>query len=457
MAISAQERNLPVQHFGTSNLDTTLNCIRTVYGKPAIWDDIDTNLLIQPCPSSRKLLQDSLATYGIRVFDAADFVFIIPSNLFQAPAGGTEPPHVFLKWSTITIHLNLQSLRESDEMPEYASEIAKEILKRARMVPFALGMSNHEGFPVTGAVETHLNIALWVGQLGPDKGQSVVALINARPDYFTARIVYGEWRNGEYVMRWDSPLFNVLHGDAYFQDVNGDGSKEIVIESTSYGNQEYPLLVVFDKNGRELTRQSKCETRFLYGRNFDERDGTCAIYGAAISFSENQAGPKDIYVNGWYGDRENHVFKLSNGVYIPGPPVKGSFPPMTEEASQISDPAVFNRQGLEFMKRKDYASAVTKFMGASLLAGDKNSEYTNNVGYALYMEEKYDLAVSWLKKAVAVDANRAVAYMNLGDAYAKLNRNSDARQAYAKYLELAPNSKSAPDIKKKLDTLPPAP
>jgi predicted RNA polymerase sigma factor len=39
----------------------------------------------------------------------------------------------------------------------------------------------------------------------------------------------------------------------------------------------------------------------------------------------------------------------------------------------------------------------------------------------------------------------------------KLNRNAEARQAYQKYLELAPNSKVAPDVKKKPDALPPTP
>jgi hypothetical protein len=38
-----------------------------------------------------------------------------------------------------------------------------------------------------------------------------------------------------------------------------------------------------------------------------------------------------------------------------------------------------------------------------------------------------------------------------------LNRNTEALQAYAKYLELAPNSKATPDVKKKLESLPLSP
>ena len=73
------------------------------------------------------------------------------------------------------------------------------------------------------------------------------------------------------------------------------------------------------------------------------------------------------------------------------------------------------------------------------------------------MEQKYDLAVYWLQKTVALDPKRAVAYLNLGNALAKLNRNAEAREAYGKYLELAPDSRSVPDVHRKLAALPPAP
>ena len=43
------------------------------------------------------------------------------------------------------------------------------------------------------------------------------------------------------------------------------------------------------------------------------------------------------------------------------------------------------------------------------------------------------------------------------DAYAKLNNNASARRDYTKYLELAPDSKAAPEIRKKLEALPPLP
>ncbi len=62
--------------------------------------------------------------------------------------------------------------------------------------------------------------------------------------------------------------------------------------------------------------------------------------------------------------------------------------------------------------------------------------------------------MTWLKTTVGIDPKRAVAYLNLGDALVKLNHNAEAGEAYRKYLELAPDSKSAPDVKKKLEALP---
>jgi tetratricopeptide (TPR) repeat protein len=68
---------------------------------------------------------------------------------------------------------------------------------------------------------------------------------------------------------------------------------------------------------------------------------------------------------------------------------------------------------------------------------------------------KYEESVVWLEKTISIDPNRAVTYLNLGDAYAKLKRYAKARQAYTKYLELAPDSKSAPKVKKRLANLSP--
>ncbi len=82
--------------------------------------------------------------------------------------------------------------------------------------------------------------------------------------------------------------------------------------------------------------------------------------------------------------------------------------------------------------------------------------HANTARFVFYLAGKYQDATLWLQQA-ALNPKRAVAYLNLGGAYLKVNRNSEARQAYPKYLALAPNSKSAPDVKRELRALPPTP
>jgi hypothetical protein len=116
------------------------------------------------------------------------------------------------------------------------------------------------------------------------------------------------------------------------------------------------------------------------------------------------------------------------------------------------NPKAENEEGLKFMERHQPMLAVGWFVGAAM-ADSSNAEYTNNAGFAYYRMRKYEESVLWLEKTISIDPKRAVAYLNLGDAYAKLRRTAKARQAYTKYLELAPDSQSAPRVKKKLDAL----
>ena len=118
-------------------------------------------------------------------------------------------------------------------------------------------------------------------------------------------------------MQWDSPLFNAS-GSIGLEDVTGDGRPEIIADAMTPGNQIYPILVIFDQDGHELTRQSRCDT---FNEAFDSVDGVCAIKGTNIALGTNESGTKTISVEGWNG--EDHVFRLRGGKYVPGPAVEG--------------------------------------------------------------------------------------------------------------------------------------
>jgi Flp pilus assembly protein TadD len=52
-----------------------------------------------------------------------------------------------------------------------------------------------------------------------------------------------------------------------------------------------------------------------------------------------------------------------------------------------------------------------------------------------------------------MDPSRAIAYMNLGDAYARAGQGDKAKTAYKTYLELAPGGSGAGYAKQQLEKL----
>jgi tetratricopeptide (TPR) repeat protein len=68
---------------------------------------------------------------------------------------------------------------------------------------------------------------------------------------------------------------------------------------------------------------------------------------------------------------------------------------------------------------------------------------------------KYKAASNRYKEATCWDPSSAEAFLKFGEAGEKLHDRAQARDAYEKYLALAPTAKNAADIKKKLAKLPP--
>jgi len=115
--------------------------------------------------------------------------------------------------------------------------------------------------------------------------------------------------------------------------------------------------------------------------------------------------------------------------------------------------AAANDEGMRLYKEKSYADAAVKFIEASKLQPG-NALFANNAGFAFYRMGQYDEAATWFRQTVALDPKRAVAWLNLGDAYVNLQKKPEAKDAYEKFLALSPNSKSAPDVRAKIQSLP---
>jgi tetratricopeptide (TPR) repeat protein len=72
-----------------------------------------------------------------------------------------------------------------------------------------------------------------------------------------------------------------------------------------------------------------------------------------------------------------------------------------------------------------------------------------------FNKKKYHAAASRYKEAICWDPSLGEAFLKLGEAEEKLHNRDEARDAYQKYLALAPEAKNATEIKKRLSKLPP--
>jgi peptidoglycan/xylan/chitin deacetylase (PgdA/CDA1 family)/TolA-binding protein len=130
-----------------------------------------------------------------------------------------------------------------------------------------------------------------------------------------------------------------------------------------------------------------------------------------------------------------------------------SAPPAATVKTPSDTAAAANDEGMRLYKEKQYVDAAAKFIEATKLQ-PASALYANNAGFAFFRLGEYNEAVKWYQLTVALDPKRAVAYLNLGDAYLGLQKKDEAKSAFEKFLELSPNSKSAPDIREKLKSLP---
>lgn len=146
--------------------------------------------------------------------------------------------------------------------------------------------------------------------------------------------------------------------------------------------------------------------------------------------------------------------------------VMSSYPEREDQYSQSLDGPSddqLNTEGLRLMRTEKWDTAALKFVEATRVprcadiigAPSKNcAMFANNAGFAYYKLGNYEDSITWIRKSLEIDPTRPVAYLNLGDALVKLKRHVEAREAYAKYLSLAPGSKLAHEIRRKMNSLP---
>jgi tetratricopeptide (TPR) repeat protein len=102
----------------------------------------------------------------------------------------------------------------------------------------------------------------------------------------------------------------------------------------------------------------------------------------------------------------------------------------------------------EVPPEEDAAQGVTEYSFNPL-----QSTKDVNVGNQYYKNHKYRAAEMRYSSATRWNDGNADAWLRLGEVAERLKDTDKAKQAYAKYLELASDAKNAAEIKKRLEKL----
>jgi len=114
--------------------------------------------------------------------------------------------------------------------------------------------------------------------------------------------------------------------------------------------------------------------------------------------------------------------------------------PQLEERTQ---PKTSGKQAVPAEEDKSFLSEEHSF-------NPLQSQKSIGVGDLYYKNGKYQGAAYRYKDATLWNDGNAEAWLKLGKVEEKLKDQKAAKEAYAKYLELSPDAKDAPGIRKKL-------
>lgn len=321
------------------------------------------------------------------------------------------------------------------------------ILQNAALPPATAWLDWKNLPPETARLQ--FEIALEGVKLSKDGAERIVGWVGGSAH----RIILGHFDEGRFALEWLSPLLpDAAEQRLDYRDVDGDGVAEIwSVNDFGAGNQMGWKLAIFNLSGVELTRDTgDCEggKHLITEQHVDSPlPSACEIIGSSIyhHLRNDDSGKISLEAEfdfrGW--DEDTRSYELIGGKYV-----------WTNKPTA----ADFYKRGQEAYRDKDYWTAAQRFEKAAK-ADPKNAQYANDAGFAFYKSgcSRNAIfcqdAVFWLKKAIEVDPKRAIAYLNLGDAYRELKNNAEARKAYLQYLELAPESSQAASVKKKIEAL----
>jgi hypothetical protein len=302
-----------VEHTGFADVDRYLLCIRTILGKPVYRDP--ASFLRQSgfrCPASREELVKDLTTREEVLAEDEKLAFIFPRRLLRNL--GPEGPTV--AWKRLELVPEPRNFRGIPGTRELSTvelqQIGQKTLAQVRPTPVVA----HARPDADGVVRVEYQLRLTAARLGQTAAESIVGILG-QPNG-AGRVVYGELRNGSYTVRWDSPVINALMFEMGFEDMDGDGVKDILLVSRWGRNGDFTMLSILETEGRELTRQKTCVFDNLW--SYEDDGVVCPIVAREIIIDDPRAptGTRDLLVNQSDAQTDPGVFRyaLRGGRYV---------------------------------------------------------------------------------------------------------------------------------------------
>ena len=138
----------------------------------------------------------------------------------------------------------------------------------------------------------------------------------------------------------------------------------------------------------------------------------------------------------WKTNRINWLWSLAQKSMLENDLIKAESSLLTILNLDPHNAAAYNRIGILYAKQNEYLDAVECFQAAYKIKQNVNS--VHNLGLAYYSLEKYEQAASTLQRAIELDDQSAIRYVEYAKVLERLGRTKSMLTALEKATELEP-------------------
>lgn len=284
--------------------DRFLRCVAELFHKPVVPQSMGWRTPVTVCPTNREELRQALAVLKMTIVE------------------GPQAAWMAWDWPETKAFKTFELKREVELWPSRPGQrvltaaerdlISPMVFQKTRPIPLYVEAS--ASAPDTGLAT--ITLFLDVFSLRAKGPESVIGIVGERTG--TGRLAYGVLDRGRYFFKWDSPLLRTHTVQLGYQDVDRDGTAEILMTAWWAYRPVLWGLTILDAHGRELTRQKACDIDVLF--HYDEAVGVCPIVGTQFDLQTGRDGKQEIVVQDWIGvglGGPETRFRLSGGRYVP--------------------------------------------------------------------------------------------------------------------------------------------